>query len=266
MKPSAFLLSLFIILVAVACGGGNDDAQPLTFNKATVSRQVKLTADADAPQCSIDIAVDYANTGNTATDKTINNAIERELFGMENISMKAAIDSFAQQYVADYAESLAPLYRADRADKEKHKWYEYSYNVKTETTEGLKGYTVLRATTEYYEGGAHSVSLQTVLNFDNKSGKLVTLADVFVKGSDKRLAEILLDALEDKTGKKGIDELKADGYLCTTDMYAPQNFVLGSDAITFVFNAYEIAPYEKGLIELTVDYDTVDDLLVEKLR
>lgn len=265
MKSYTPLLAFLLTLFVVSCGG-SDDTQQLTFAKASVSRQVKLTADADAPQCQINIAVDYANTGNAATDKTINNTIERELFGMENISMKAAIDSFAQQYVADYSESLLPLYRADRADKEKHKWYEYSYNVKTETAEGLKGYTVFRASTEYYEGGAHSVSLQTVLNFDNKTGRLVTLADVFVKGSDKRLAEILLEALEDKTGKKGIDALKADGYLCTTDMYAPQNFVLGSDGITFVFNAYEIAPYEKGLIELTVDYDTVDDLLVEKLR
>jgi len=30
-----------------------------------------------------------------------------------------------------------------------------------------------------------------------------------------------------------------------------------------VYNAYEIAPYEKGLTELTIDYDDLEELMAK---
>lgn len=254
----AILALLFCPTLFAACG--NDSAEPIVFEDASMERTTQLTNDGDAPRCQLSLKLQYAKTGNANTDKAVNNTIERELFGMEGLDMKAAADSFANQYVADYRKSLAPLYRADRNDKEKRSWYEYKYSIKTETIEGRKGVTVYKADIDYYEGGAHGVSLQTIFNFDNATGRRMTLADIFVPGSDKRLAEELLKALEDKTDKHGIEELKADGYLCTTDIYAPQNFIIGDDAITFIYNAYEIAPYDKGRIELTIDYDDLDIL------
>lgn len=258
-KKKNIIALLFCSALLAACGG-SDKAEPIAFEETATEKATPLTNDNDAPQCQLSLKVAYAKTGNANTDKAVNNAIERELFGMEGMDMKAAADSFANQYAADYRKSLAPLYRADRNDKEKRSWYEYKYTVKTETAEGRKGVTVYKADIDYYEGGAHGVSLQTIFNFDNATGRRLALGDIFVPGSDKRLAEKLLEALEDKTGKKGIEELKAEGYLCTTDIYAPQNFIIGDDAITFVYNAYEIAPYDKGRIELTIDYDDLDIL------
>ena len=43
----------------------------------------------------------------------------------------------------------------------------------------------------------------------------------------------------------------------TMDIYAPQNFIVGEDGITFIYNPYEIAPYTKGNTELTLSYDTL---------
>lgn len=254
-------------LYTIACfltACSNSGTNGIEFENATLQKNTPLTKDADTPQCRLNLSIDYAKSGKAKVDKEINNSIEQELFGLSDIGMKAAIDSFANQYAKGYTKSLAPLYRADKADKEKRSWYEYKYTVKTETANGRKGITVYKANIDYYEGGAHGISLQTVMNFDNATGRRLTLDDVFVKGSENRLAEALLKALEDKTGKKGIDELKADGYLCTTDIYAPQNFALGTDDITFVYNVYEIAPYEKGPIELTVSYGDVEELLTER--
>ena len=55
--------------------------------------------------------------------------------------------------------------------------------------------------------------------------------------------------------------LREKGYLYSSDMYASDNFLLGSDGITFIYNPYEIAPYELGMTELTVDYDYIEDIL-----
>lgn len=265
MKGYFLYLPLFALALLTACGC-DEKGQGITFAKATTERCVSLTKDNNSPKCQINLSINYAKTGNADIDNTINNAIELELFDMENISMEAAIDSFANQYTTDYTESLTSLYRTDRTDESKRSWYEYKYTIKTETEDGRKGITVLKADINYYEGGAHGISLFTTMNFDNSTGKRLTLKDVFVKGSDKRLNETLLKSLEEKTRKKGLDELQADGYLCTTDIYAPQNFVLGKSDITFIYNAYEIAPYERGRTELAIGYDELEDILVKELK
>lgn len=246
----------------IACGGDGDDKN-VSFEKAKAEKTVALTSDNDSPQCKANLSVDFAKTGNAKRDSAINSTIERELFGMDNLTVKAAADSFVNQYTEDYKKSLTPLYRADRSDKNKRAWYEYKYNVTTETKAGKEGVTVYIVNIDYYEGGAHGVNIRTILNFDNATGRRLTINDVFVPGHEKRLNEMLLKALEDKTDKKGIEELKADGYLCTTDIYAPQNFILGDNGVTFVYNAYEIAPYEKGLTELTIDYDDLEELMAK---
>lgn len=258
-KPLSFI-SAIVVAVALftACA---DDNTAIGFGQVNVERKTSLVSGTDSPQCNVTMSVDEAHSGNANIDKDINETVEKELFGMSGLSLKAAADSFANQYVRDYRESLTKLYQADRTDKNKRAWYEYKYTVTTNVEKGRKGVTVYKADIEYYEGGAHGVSLRAIFNFDNATGRKITLADIFVPGSDKRLTETLLQALKDKTGKKDIEDLKAEGYLCVTDIYAPQNFILGTDAITFVYNAYEIAPYEKGSVTLDIDYDNLEDIM-----
>ena len=47
------------------------------------------------------------------------------------------------------------------------------------------------------------------------------------------------------------------------DMFPTENFVLDKDGITFIYNAYEIAPYEQGIIELNIDYGECKEILQE---
>ena len=99
-----------------------------------------------------------------------------------------------------------------------------------------------------------------VMNFDNATGRLLTLDDVFVPGYQQQLSERLLQALIEKTESEDLADLKDKGYLYATDMFASENFALGDDAITFVYNPYEIAPYAFGLIELEIDNDDLKEL------
>lgn len=241
-------------------------ADGIDFESFKTEKRAPLTQQPGAPECAVSLNVLEARSGNAAVDKAVNNAIADELFGMTGQSLKAVADSFATQYADDYKKNLTAFYREDQNDKSRRKWYEYTYKVTTSTEKARDGFTVYKAVTDYYEGGAHGVSITAVMNFSNATGKRYRLKDVFVPGSEKRLADLLLSALEEKTGQKGIDALKEAGYLNTTDIYAPQNFALGPDGVTFVYNAYEIAPYEKGITELTLSYDDLKDLLVKELQ
>ena len=76
-----------------------------------------------------------------------------------------------------------------------------------------------------------------------------------------RPVSFLLEALEEKVGASNLKELHNRGYLYSMDMFPSENFILGDDAITFIYNPYEIAPYEKGCIELKIAYDAIDNIL-----
>jgi hypothetical protein len=44
------------------------------------------------------------------------------------------------------------------------------------------------------------------------------------------------------------------------DMFAPENFSLNDEDVTFVYNPYEIASYDKGMTELTIDNDELEGI------
>ena len=62
-------------------------------------------------------------------------------------------------------------------------------------------------------------------------------------------------------GASDIQSLRDKGYLYSSDMFVSDNFLLGKDGVTFIYNPYEIAPYEMGITELTLDYDDIEDIL-----
>ena len=98
------------------------------------------------------------------------------------------------------------------------------------------------------------------MNFDEKTGQLLTLSDVFVPGFETTLNGLLLQKLIEQTGAKDQEDLRARGYLYSMDMFAPENFSLNDEDVTFVYNTYEIASYDKGMTELTIDNDELETI------
>ena len=60
---------------------------------------------------------------------------------------------------------------------------------------------------------------------------------------------------------EGLNEV---GVLLDTDLYIPDNFLLGKKGVTFLYNTYDIAPYYMGRFELTVPYKEIDIYLNKK--
>ena len=250
MKYKEIMAAIAAATIWTACGGDSTGGG-LDFETVKVEKTVGITSEAGAPQCSVNLQLAAAKGEPAERTKTINETVAQQLLNIEGVGLKQAADSFANQYTSDYRQNFAPLYHEDRGDATKRAWYEYHYNIKR---------TVYTADVDYYEGGAHGMNQRIVMNFDNATGRLLTLDDVFVPGYQQQLSERLLQALMEKAEAKDVADLKDMGYLYATDMFASENFALGDDAITFVYNPYEIAPYAAGLIELEIDNDDLKEL------
>lgn len=259
MKRLSLTTLLTPLLLLTGCGGGELDN--LEFERISVSREVAIDKSEGAPRCTVDLQMDFLGEQYGEVAKAINSAVVNKVFYLENLRMKEAADSFANKYCRDYVKNYAPLYREDKADKKKLAWYEYQYKVSTEVSQERKGVLTYFINLEYYEGGAHGISQQLSMNFDKATGRQMALADIFVPEYEQRLNELLLEALQEKTGTKNLDELHEEGYLYSMNIFAPENFVLGDDKLTFIYNPYELADYSKGKIELAIDYDDLEDIM-----
>lgn len=257
-KP-VFIASILVGFL-FSCGNDNGNFRMTDFEEVIVSRDVPLTGDTDSPRCKISIQL-YVAKGDSGKSQSINSTIEDKLFDFDNLPLKQAADSFANVYARNYIDVLRPLYKKDRSDKTRQSWYEYRYNVSTEVSKGRDDIIVYTIKSEWYEGGAHGLSQKHVVNFDVNTGKRLAASDVFVPGYETKLTEILLKSLKDKVGAKTITELHDKGYLYSMDMFVPENFIIGEDHITFIYNVYEIAPFAEGMTELSIDYSELKDIL-----
>lgn len=247
-----------LALLLCAC---SQESETLTFETVTANKTVALTADSLSPTCSVDIRLEQATAQSGRAGEIINATVTERLLDRFDDNMQNCAQAFADEYTSNYQRTLLPLYNEDIDESHRQAWYHYHYIINSHTQAGSKGTLVYLADINYREGGNHAVNQQVILNFEAKTGRLLNISDVFVEGYEDRLKSILLKALQEKTGLGTMKALNDSGYLNHSDIYVPENFILGSDAITFVYNPDEIAPYTVGTTELTIPYASIDRIL-----
>ena len=191
------------------------------------------------------ISVKVALTGNDSIDEAICKAVFGRAGDAQEV-MKEFVDSLA----TEFTEELTEFY--DHATEDDQMCYEYHVKclpadfAKTSAAHPALSYTCI---VETYQGGAHGSFDVQYLNFSAADGHRIRLNEVY--DGDPCLA--MMDRLLKDNGCKTKEELmeKTD-ILMTGDLYPTENFLLEGDSITFRFNAYEIAPYSSGAVEITV--------------
>lgn len=257
MYMRLFLSSTFVLLLC-AC---SQDVETITFETVTVDKTVALSNDSIPPTCSVNIRLEQATPNSGRAGEIINATVVNRLLEHNDDNMQQAAEAFADEYTQNYVKTLLPLYNEDREDTKKHAWYHYHYIINAHTQTGSKGTIVYLADINYREGGNHAVNQQAIMNFDSETGRLLTIRDIFIDGFETYLKPILLKALQEKTGFSTMKALNDNGYLNGMDIYVPENFILSSDAITFVYNPDEIAPDSLGSTELIISYAALDKIL-----
>ncbi len=260
MHNNKHYLLLLLPLLLFACKGS--DEPTLTFEPVIADKEVRLSSEDNSPRCQVHLNMLQATADNGEKAKLINDVLLTRLLNKPHSNdFQAAVTQFADDYTKTYKNTMLPLYNQDRNDTAKIAWYEYHYMIETTTQPGTAYTTSYLATVDYYEGGAHGINQLITFNFDNTTGKLVTLADIFAPGYESQLKSALLKALKSKTGLSSMNELKDAGYLYSMEMFPSENFILNDETITFVYNPYEIAPYALGSIELIITYNEVSNIL-----
>ena len=104
-----------------------------------------------------------------------------------------------------------------------------------------------------YSGGAHGMDVLTCRTFDLKTGEQIFEEDLFKRGYEDRLTEALRTNL--------LSRYEDQDMFFETDITPSDEFYLTSEGITYIYQRYEIGPYAIGIIEVTVPWKEIQDII-----
>lgn len=255
------------LLGAWACSAcrPKEPAPEHRFESLEIERTEKLTDEEGAPAGQIRIQMDYLADKNAVSLQTNRTVMER-MYGGPHTVPQAAADSFAQQYLQRYREELEPLYRQEAKSQVIRTWYAYDRQITARNITEGEELIQYRITQRYHEGGTAPYEETVYLNFDARSGALLTGDSLFRKGSRIELEALLLQELEKEQDAVSLDELRKKGFLRLTPMYVTENFLLEEEGIRFHYQPAELASYEKGAVEIHLTYKKLKHILTEKTK
>ncbi len=235
--------------------------EKLTFSKSGYNINKKILD--GVPNYTISIEVKYAE-GNSIAAKRINKMLTAFLFGKSSTSFEEAKCQFIDSLETEYVKELKEFYDPDNEYKDT---YSYSYSqtgkVSENAPEGVVAYT---NRIEVYTGGAHGGVLESYINFDKATGKLITCKELFGNKQDDVYKLIKAKIIKDNDCKNEQELIEKRDIFTLGDVYiSDNNFQLEKDSILFCYNPYEIAPWSEGFIFARLSYKELEGLIKQDI-
>ena len=222
---------------------------------------IALTDSADSPRCMADI--ELVTIANKEYAPICDSLLRSGVLSPEYLSLtdrhidpQAAVDSFINRYCSDYRTFYSGLF-IDEGDTATAS---IGFKLRTTIEEGRDSILAYRAHITNRQG-AVTTDYTVCRNLDLSKKRITHLEDIFVPGYEHGLSDAIAAQLMKQSANKTMEELHAAGFFNGIDVYPTTNFLLGQNAITFVYVAGEIADREKGEIQVEVKYSKVKHLL-----
>lgn len=266
---SIILLILAPGLLVNCTGRGGGKSSRIEFDSIVVAQHIPLLQENDTtlPYADVNVSFTYpVKFRDSESLARLQQIFQGTFFGdsdYDSLSPQEAVDQYIREYTERY-QSLSNYYYEDktRIEGKMPSWYWYIMNNSNKIlfqSDSLLSYAV-----EYsdYEGGAHGSYRITYTNID--LGGLVTLSeeDLFVPGYFKPLTEKIIVQLMKNYDATVPDSLLMRGFFTLEDIAPNNNFWLDGESIHYSYNQYEIAPYAMGVIDVSVPYSDLSDILL----
>lgn len=232
----------------------------------TEVKTVNIPKDSDTIQTKKEFVIDSLSVFDSLqVAKTLTLSFEKQILLFPDITNKTILDSIykpADMVSADYSKkSLAKdLESLKKASLVKDEAQEYMPEFK-QTWDEASGMTLISHENDLltllysgsgYSGGAHGYYYESYKVFDLKKNVVINQKDVFKNPNDPAWAKILNDHFTDPDQR---DMLLADKITLNN------NFFFDDQKITFVYNQYEITAYAAGVVNITIKFSEIKNML-----
>lgn len=269
-----------LLLGLAGCNPHTQSSANVTIDSLSIDTTVVLNPKAKlSPTCQVKLSLMFLHSSDNADTLTqkINRALLQAVSDKTDASLAPTVfaDSLKMGYINGYKQDIQEFYDADlkrgMTEKEIPAWYSYAYSTTTTLAKGKEGIWNYTVTNFQNTGGAHPNTWSKWINIKGDNGQVLTKQNVFLPNTDKAVCQLIMKRLIEEANSRldtdtitSLEGLRSVGALLEGDLYVPDNFRLGQEGITFLYNPYDIAPYSMGAFELTVPYTELKNYLVQK--
>ena len=220
-----------------------------------------ISSKQDDGKCTVNIKLYYAKGPNAhfINDSILNSGIlpEEELRRGAKKTVDKAVKIFARNYIKAYKQN----FKQTQKDDPEFILSEQEFSLNSSYSYGLDSIINYQAESYSFSGGAHAMTNSMTINFDPKTGKMVKIKDILKDDSEKALCDKIVEKIAIQYNVSNLDGLKDNGIFDMFDPYLPENYIIGKDTLTFIYEADEIGPHSYGQIKAKFAYNEIKDLL-----
>ena len=274
MKKNALIQVIIVVFafmgMLASCKKTASESNKIDFNSIVVVKKIPMLVENDTTLPFADVEIDFTYPVKFRNEEDLARLQQIFLgtfFGervYDSMTPEQAVDNYLTNYTEEYT-SLSNSYYEDKARlgaNDTPQWY--WYNMSNSNKILFQNDSLLAYAVEFsdYTGGAHGSYRVTYTNIDLND--LVTLSeeDIFKPDYYKPLTDKIVNALMKKFDAPVPDSLLMHGFFTVEDIVPNNNFWLDDKGIHYAYNQYEIAPYAMGVIEVSVPYSDLQDILI----
>ncbi|MDR3128683.1 MAG: DUF3298 and DUF4163 domain-containing protein [Tannerellaceae bacterium] len=267
MKPLKIFLTLTLLTVLISCTGAGHKDNRITFDTIRVQETYHLLRDTANPACQLTQVFIFPETWpDTALLSVAQNFFVTAFYGAgyEGYTPQDASERYLNAYLDKYI-SLEPDFVEDKEIAEElsleawFSYYEYRRDTILYNRDGLLSFAVYMSS---YTGGAHGYASTSFYSLCVETVERITEDNFFIQDHEKEIAALIVKELCVQYDVEEPAQLEELGFFDVKEIFPNGNFFLNDKGITYAFNAYEIAGYVLGTIEVYLSYTDIKHLLV----
>lgn len=265
----AHRLMIGIVLVVAGCGTpptglqrgrtAPADGGPIQFNLLEVSAESRGCAEPGEPCARVKVLYPETTGGGTAAARDNVDLFIRHLmvsrmraFVPEGVGPRLGdVESLAAAFLAQFRSFVAEFPDATA---------DWSIEITADAIYSTAEVITLDVTEFAYTGGAHPNSRRRLASFDIATGRLLGADDL--TNDIGVLTSLVEDRLRTQADLGPGDDLEAAGFwLPETGFALPDNLGVTAGGLLFHWDAYEIAPFSMGSIDIEVPAAELESLV-----
>lgn len=264
MKRNSFLAVCLFLIAVVFSACISTQEKPLTSSQHYAWQESVCLTEGATDSLRLMVVVDFPLSIEGVTDSVldvINTALVRHSFGedyCDYASMDTVIARFRQDVVNEYRRDNLPLYEQNEANDADYVMNLNNEHLLTVSPMTEQGRIVSFAVERYlFLGGAHGINNRQFLNFDKRTGRLLSEDDVFVSEATDALTHLLLlNLVRQNDDLSLISDVEASDY--EKEAIRPNgNFYFAPEGVVYIFNPYEIGPYSLGETNICIPVEEI---------
>lgn len=247
MKQAAYAIGLLFLLVGCQ--------KELSFETQSYTKKSALDCTDECPE--ITVSIPFAS-GKPA----ISDSINKKVFAV----VKEIVYFGEKPYTStDYNDLIAAFIGSYEKLKTEFPNDELGWEAEIEGKVTYQSESILNITIDHYSytGGAHGYKGQRSLLFDLKTGKTVTVSQLF---KDPKAFKVLAEKkFRAQFNIPKDQEINATTFMFEGDQFQlPYNIFYTEKGLLLFYNRYEIASYADGTQELLIPYEELKSYLIVK--